>query len=116
MKQTKLQRERANFTRSNSFIRSSRQERFERIHANLTERLRQANSNEFLRQTAEEMVKQGYYSPKGAISAVEHMLVVKLFRLSGAKQTFTEWQKFVRAVAPAWAEKWTTKTKRKGGK
>ena len=103
---TKLQKERAHFTRANAFIRLSREEKFQQIHYALTERLQKAKSDETLREVAREMVDQGYYSPKCPIPQVERMLVVKLFRLSGRKQTTAEWQKFVREVAPAWAAKW----------
>ena len=106
-KPTKLQSERDHFTRANSFIRSSREDRFMKIHQSLTAKLRQApKNNETLRKVAREMVEAGYYSPKGSINQVEHMLVVKLFRLSGLDQGKRSWQKFVKEVAPDWSKKW----------
>lgn len=95
---TPLQKARDSFTKSNSYLRASRDSRFTDIHVGLQHDLYLHRGDpKFLRSVVEDMVVAGYYSPKIPWSQIERMLLTKLYHLSGAR---TSLRQFVALHAP----------------
>lgn len=104
---TKLQEERANFTRSNAFIRESRESKFyyrsaTAILLNLQRKAKAKKDNSALRALSREMVEAGYYSPKIALAAVDLMIAKKLWK---ATESQLPWKAFAATIAPEWGNK-----------
>lgn len=97
----KLQSEREKFSKANSYIRKSREEKFAENAKKLYGRMKRAVGNrQWLRNLAREYVELGYYSGKGSIGNVEFSIVKRVYREVVEEDNIKNWNKFCREVAP----------------